>query len=203
MSPKPRLLLATNNLGKAAEFRQLLEGCGWEIVTPAEIGLNVQAEETGQTYQENARMKAAQYAQASGLVALADDSGLEVDFLGGRPGLLSARYAGPDRTDGERVQALLEELAGVPDEQRTARFRCVVAIADPAGRAEVVEGTVEGRIAHEPRGDNGFGYDPVFLLHDRGVTTAELPPGEKNEVSHRGAAVRKARAVLETWLHEA
>ncbi len=199
----PRLLLATNNAGKVAELRQLLEGCGWDLVTPAEIGLNIQAEETGQTYQENARMKAVAYARASGLVALADDSGLEVDSLGGRPGLLSARYAGADRTDAERVQALLRELAGVPDEQRIARFRCVIAIADPAGRIEVVEGTVEGKIAHEPRGDNGFGYDPVFLLPERGLTTAELPPDEKNAVSHRGAAARKARAVLEKWLREA
>jgi XTP/dITP diphosphohydrolase len=198
----PQLLLATNNPGKAAEFRQLLAGCGWEIVAPAELGLNVQAEETGQTYAENATIKAVEYARASGLVTLADDSGLEVDALGGRPGPLSARYAGPDRTDPERVQALLQELAGVPDEERTARFRCVIAIADGTGRVELVEGTVEGRIGHEPRGENGFGYDPIFLLPERGMTTAELPPDEKNAVSHRAAAARKARTVLERWLRE-
>ena len=203
MSAKPRLLIATNNLGKVAEFRRLLDACGWELVTPADIGLELEVEEAGQTYAENATIKAEAYAKASGLVTLADDSGLEVDALGGRPGPLSARYAGPDRTDGERVQALLQELTGVPDDKRTARFRCVIAIAEPEGRVELVEGTVDGRIAHEPRGENGFGYDPVFLLPDRGVTTAELPPDEKNAVSHRGAAARKARAVLERWLREA
>jgi XTP/dITP diphosphohydrolase len=199
----PRLLLATNNPGKVAEYRQLLDGCGWEIVMPAELALHVQVEETGQTYAENATIKAVEYARASGLVTLADDSGLEVDALGGRPGPLSARYAGQDRTDAERVQVLLQELADVPDEQRTARFRCVIAIAEPAGRVELVEGTVEGRIAQEPRGENGFGYDPVFLLPDRRATAAELPPDEKNAVSHRGAAARKARAVLERMLREA
>jgi len=203
MSAKPRLLIATNNLGKVAEFRRLLEGCGWELVTPADIGLELEVEEAGQTYAENATIKAEAYAKASGLVTLADDSGLEVDALGGRPGPLSARYAGPDRTDEERVQALLQELTGVPDDKRTARFRCVIAVAAPEGRVELVEGKVEGRIAHEPRGENGFGYDPVFLLPERGVTTAELPPDEKNAVSHRGAAARKARAVLERWLREA
>lgn len=200
MPPMPSLLLATNNAGKAAEFRQLLDGCGWELVTPADIGLDLQVEESGQTYEENATMKAVNFAQASGLLTLADDSGLEVAALNGRPGVLSARYAGPNRTDAERVRALLAELSDVPDEQRIARFRCAIAIADPAGRVELVEGAVEGRIAHAPRGDNGFGYDPVFLLPDRGVTAAELPSGEKNAISHRGVAARKARVVLESWL---
>lgn len=199
----PKLLLATNNPGKLAELRQILDGCGWEVVTPAELGLNLEVEETGQTYAENATQKAVQYARASGLVSLADDSGLEVDALGGRPGVLSARYAGPDRTDEERVQALLEEITDVPDEQRTARFRAVIAVAEPGGRVEMVEGTVEGRIAHEPRGANGFGYDPVFLLPERGLTTADLPSEEKHAVSHRGVAARKARAVLERWLRDA
>jgi len=199
----PRLLLATNNAGKVAEYRQLLDGCGWELVTPADIGLHLQVEESGQTYGENATMKAVHFAQASGLLTLADDSGLEVDALNGRPGVLSARYAGPDRTDEERVQALLQELRDVPDEQRAARFRAVIAIAKPDGAVELVEGTVEGRIAHEPRGANGFGYDPVFLLAERGLTTAELPSDEKHAVSHRGVAARKARVVLEEMLRGA
>lgn len=199
----PRLLLATNNPGKVAELRHLLDGCGWQIVTPADLGLKLEVEEVGQTYAENATMKALAFASASGLVTLADDSGLEVDALGGRPGLMSARYAGPDRTDAERVGKLLDELSGVPDEQRGARFRAVIAIADAAGRVELVEGTVEGRIAHEPRGENGFGYDPVFLLPERGLTAAELSPDEKHAVSHRGVAARKARAVLERWRHGA
>ena len=198
----PRLLLATNNAGKVAEFRQLLAGCGWELVTPAELGLTMQVEETGQTYAENATLKAVEYARAGGLVTLADDSGLEVDAMDGRPGVLSARYAGADRTDQERVQAMLQELAGVPDDERTARFRCVIAIADTTGRVELVDGTVEGRIGHEPRGENGFGYDPIFLLPDRGMTTAELPPDEKNTISHRAVAAQKARTVLERWLRE-
>ena len=198
----PKLLLATNNAGKVAEFRQLLAGCGWELVTPAELGLTIEVEETGQTYAENATLKAVEYARAGGLVTLADDSGLEVDAMDGRPGVLSARYAGADRTDQERVQAMLQELAGVPDDERTARFRCVIAIADTTGRVERVDGTIEGRIGHEPRGENGFGYDPIFLLPDRGMTTAELPPDEKNAVSHRAVAAQKARTVLERWLRE-
>ena len=198
----PRLLLATNNTGKVAEFRQLLAGCGWELVTPADLGLTIEVEETGQTYAENATLKAVEYAHAGGLVTLADDSGLEVDALDGRPGVLSARYAGADRTDQERVQALLQELASVPDDERTARFRCVIAIADTTGRVELVDGTIEGRIGHEPRGENGFGYDPIFLLPDRGMTTAELPPDEKNAISHRAVAAQKARTVLERWLRE-
>lgn len=199
--PAPRLLLATNNPGKVAEFRRLLDGCGWDIVAPADIGLNLSVEETGQTYEENAKLKAVAYAKASGLVTLADDSGLEVDALGGRPGILSARYAGPDRTDRERLEALLRELADVPDKDRTARFRCVIAMVDADERVEIVEGTVEGRIMTTPRGESGFGYDPVFLLPDRGQTAAELPPEAKDEISHRGVAARKARTLLERW-HE-
>ena len=200
MSAMPKLLLATNNAGKVAEFRALLEGCGWELVTPTEVGLALDIDEVGQSYAENATLKATAYAQASGLTALADDSGLEVDALDGRPGPRSARYAGADRTDAERVAALLGELEGVSDERRTARFRAVIAIATPEGRVETVEGTVEGRIGHEPRGANGFGYDPIFVLPDRGLTTAELPSEEKHALSHRGVAARKARAVLERML---
>ena len=197
-----RLLLATNNAGKIAEFRHLLAGCGWELVTPTELGLKLQVEESGQSYAENATMKALSFARASGLITLADDSGLEVDALNGRPGIMSARYAGPDRTDEERVEALLTELRDVPDERRGARFRAAIAIAAADGRVETVEGTVEGRIARAPRGAHGFGYDPVFLLPDRGLTTAELPSDEKHAISHRGVAARKARAVLERWLRE-
>jgi len=196
----PRLLLATNNAGKIAELRRLLQGCGWELVTPGELGLEIEVDESGQTYEENATRKAVHYAQASGLVALADDSGLEVDALGGRPGVLSARYAGPNRTDADRVHKLLEELRDVPDNKRTARFRAVIAIAGPDGRVETAEGVVEGRIAHTPRGEDGFGYDPVFLIPDRGRSVAELPAAEKDAVSHRGVAARKARVILESLL---
>ena len=198
----PKLLIATNNPGKVAEFRALLECCGWTLVTPQEVGIQLDLDETGQTYLENATMKAVAFAKASGLTALADDSGLEVDALDGRPGILSARYAGPDRTDAERASELLKELAGVADEDRTARFRCVIAIARNEDNVRSVEGTVEGRIAREPRGENGFGYDPVFLLPDRGLTAAELTPDEKHAVSHRGVAAMKARKLLESMLHD-
>lgn len=195
----PQLLLATNNAGKIAEYRQLLDGSGWQIVTPAEIELKIAIDETGQTYAENATLKAVAYASASGLTSLADDSGLEVDALDGRPGVLSARYAGADRTDAERAEALLTELRDVADERRTARFRCVIAIASGEDRVELAEGAVEGRIVREPRGESGFGYDPIFLLPERGLTMAELPAGEKHRVSHRGAAAREARVILERW----
>ena len=198
----PRLLIATNNAGKLAEYRTLLDGAGWDLVVPSDLGVELDVKETGQTYLENATMKAVAFAKASGMTALADDSGLEVDALDGRPGILSARYAGPDLTDPERASELLKELAGVPEAERTARFRCVIAIAKNEDDVRTVEGTVEGRIAREPRGENGFGYDPVFILPGRGLTAAELPPDEKHAVSHRGVAARKARRLLESMLHD-
>jgi XTP/dITP diphosphohydrolase len=198
----PRLLLATNNPGKAAEYRALLEGCGWELVTPRDLGLNLEVEEAGTDYAENARMKAEAFAKGSGLVALADDSGIEVDALGGAPGPLSARFGGDDISDRQRVALLLERLKGVPPERRSARFRCLIAVARPEGQVSLFEGQCEGRVAEEPRGEGGFGYDPVFLLPERGLTLAELPPEEKNAVSHRGRAARAARVLLEGLLRE-
>jgi len=198
----PRLLLATNNPGKAAEYRALLAGSGWELVTPADLGLKLGVEEVGGDYAENARIKAEAFAKASGLVALADDSGIEVDALGGVPGPLSARFGGEDASDAQRVALLLERLAGVPSERRSARFRCLIAVARPDGEVSLFEGQCEGRVAEEPRGEGGFGYDPVFLLPERGLTLAELPPEEKNAVSHRGHAARQARALLEGLLRE-
>ncbi len=196
------LVIATNNPGKLREFQQLLDGCGFDLVTPRDLGVNFDPEETGSTFAENATLKAVEAARACGLVALADDSGLEVDHLGGRPGIFSARYAGGDRTDpnvseARQLELLLEEMDGVPDAQRTARFRCVIAIAQPnSDDVQLVDGVFEGRIAHEPRGTNGFGYDPIFVVDGRDVTSAELPPDEKNRISHRGAAAAKARALL-------
>jgi len=197
-----RLLLATNNPGKAAEYRALLEGCGWELVTPLDLGLHLEVEEAGGDYAENARIKAEAFAKASGLVALADDSGIEVEALGGAPGPLSARFGGEDASDEQRVALLLERLKGVPPERRSARFRCFIAVARPEGEVSLFEGQCEGRVAEEPRGESGFGYDPVFLLPERGLTLAELPPEEKNAVSHRGRAARQARALLEGLLRE-
>lgn len=196
-----KLVIGTNNPGKLREFRELLDGCGFELVTPRELGVNFDPEETGATFEENATIKAVEAANSCGLLALADDSGLEVDHLGGRPGIFSARYAGGNRLDSNisearQLELLLGELDGVPDEQRTARFRCVIAIAPPDGPVRLVDGVFEGRIAHEARGTNGFGYDPIFLLPERGVTSAELPPEVKNRISHRGQAAVKALDLL-------
>jgi XTP/dITP diphosphohydrolase len=189
----PRLLLATNNLGKVGEYRALLVGCGWEIVTPADIGLELDVDESGPDYATNAKIKAEAFAGAGGLFALADDSGIEVDALGGLPGALSARYAG---TDEDRVALLLRQMEGVPPGKRACRFRCVIALAEPAGRVWFAEGECEGLVAEAPRGENGFGYDPIFYLPDRGCTIAELPSDEKNATSHRGRAAQKACALL-------
>lgn len=199
---RPRLLIATNNRGKAAEYRELLGDAGWELVTPRDVGLDLEVEESGRDYAENAKIKAATFAKASGLVALADDSGIEVDALDGAPGPLSARFGGEGIDDEGRVALLLERLAGVPPEKRSARFRCLIAVARPEGQVDLFEGQCEGRVAEEPHGESGFGYDPVFLLPERGLTMAELPPREKNAVSHRGRAARKAKAFLEGLLRE-
>ncbi len=197
----PRLVIGTNNPGKLREFRELLAGCGFDLVTPAELGVDFGPEETGSTFAENATIKAVAAMQATGLIALADDSGLEVDYLGGRPGIFSARYAGGDRTDSdltddERVQIVLDEMRGVPEAQRSARFRCVIAIATPDGTVQTVDGAFEGRLGEERRGENGFGYDPIFIVPERRMTSAELPAAEKNAMSHRGQAALKACEIL-------
>lgn len=199
--PLPKLVVATNNPGKLREFQQLLDGCGFELVTPAQLGIEFAPEETGTTFEENAKIKALEAARACGLPALADDSGLEVDALDGRPGVVSARYAGngrtdPSLTDEQRVDVVLAEMAGVPEERRGARFRCVIAVATPAGEVRTVEGVFEGRLGTAPRGENGFGYDPIFIVPELGVTSAELAPERKNQISHRGKAAMAARELL-------
>jgi len=193
----PRLLLATTNRGKAEEYRALLKGLDFELVTLDQVGISQTAEENYSTFEENARSKAEFYAALSGLITLADDSGLEVDALGGEPGIRSSRYAGDDATDADRVDFLLSKLRGIPGGKRTARFRCVIAIAIPGRKTGTFEGTCEGSIAIKPRGENGFGYDPVFYLPQYGITIAEISPGLKNEISHRGRAAKKARSLLE------
>ena len=162
-----------------------------------------EVEETGRTFHENAVIKAKEYARLSGLITLADDSGLEVDALGGEPGVLSARYTGPNASDEERNAYLLKKLEGVPTDKRTARFRCVIAIAFPDGKVEVVEGRREGVVQYAPRGNNGFGYDPIFLLPELGLTMAELPPEQKNTLSHRAEAARKAAVYLRSLYSKA
>ena len=177
------------------ELRRLLDGWGFEVVTPAELGLALEVEENGVSYAENAELKARAFAEAGGCVALADDSGIEVDALGGRPGLFSARYGGEGLDDVHRTALLLGELNGIPDERRTARYRAVVALAFPGDDAHTFEGVQEGRIGHAPRGERGFGYDPVFVV-DGGRMQAEISDDEKDRISHRGQAVRLAREYL-------
>ena len=197
-----KLLVATGNPGKLAEYVDLLAGVPYQLTSLTAERITFEVEENGTSYEENARLKAAAYAQASGLLTLADDSGLEVDALNGEPGPLSARYGGPGLSDAGRVQLLLAKLAAVPDAQRTARFVCVIAIAEPAGASHLVRGECHGIIIREPRGTSGFGYDPVFLLPEPGLTLAELSQEQKNTVSHRARAAQQARSVLVSLAHE-
>lgn len=191
-----RILLATNNNGKVREYRSLLSELPCKLVTPAEIGITSEVPETGNTLEENARLKAIALAGESHLVSLADDSGLEVDVLNGEPGPFSARYAGTNATDKDRVAYLLKRMEGIPPDKRTARFRCVIAIATPDGKVELCTGECYGIIIGEPRGKTGFGYDPVFYLPKLDKTMAELPMELKNKVSHRGHAARSVPGVL-------
>src|SRR3990172_2928090 len=176
----PRLLIATNNPGKAAELRGLFGDCGWEIVTPREVGVEFDVEEIGETYEENARAKALAGARASGLVTLADDSGIEIEAMGGEPGVRSARFLGEDATFEQRFAEIQRRLAGLPRSQRGARFVCVIAIAHPnTGNVRTALGEVRGLIADEARGGGGFGYDPIFWLPQHSETMAELPHHQK------------------------
>jgi epoxyqueuosine reductase len=195
-SKMTQLLLATTNQGKIRELRAILAGLPLEVITPADIGLNLDVAEDGSTYAENAAQKALAFARASGLTALADDSGLEVDALDGAPGLYSARYLSkPSASDADRRAFLLQNLDGKP-RPWTAHFRATVAIASPAGGVESAEGTCPGEIIPEERGNGGFGYDPIFLLPELGLTMAELPEKTKNCLSHRARAVQAAKPIL-------
>jgi XTP/dITP diphosphohydrolase len=191
-----RLLIATENVGKKHEFEQLLAPLPLELCTPHNLGLDFAVCEDGESYVQNARIKALCYMQASQLPTLADDSGLEVDALDGAPGLHSARYAGEGANDVDRYRLLLQKLAGVPWPERTARFRCVLVLAVPSGEVYVTEGTCEGIIAFEPKGDHGFGYDPIFYLPEQGLTMAQLAPATKNRLSHRARAVEQMLPIL-------
>ncbi len=198
MAERTRILLATNNPGKVREFRRLLAAAPFEVHTPAELGISLDVEETGSTYADNALLKARAFAEAGDCLALADDSGIEVDALDGRPGMYSARYGGPGLDDIGRTALLLRELEGIEPARRTARYRAVVAIAWPNDdEPRIFEGVQEGVIGFEPQGDGGFGYDPVFLVDER-RTQAQISDAEKDTLSHRGKAVRAAMA----WLAE-
>jgi XTP/dITP diphosphohydrolase len=191
-----QLLIATNNQGKVRELQEILSDLRVELVTPTQIGLTLEVEEDGSTYEENAAKKALAFARASGLIALADDSGLEVDALDGAPGIYSARYSSkPGATDADRRTYLLEKLTGKPHPW-TAHFHATIAIATPAGEVQFAEGNCPGEIIPEERGSGGFGYDPIFLLPELGQTMAELPAEEKNRLSHRARAAQAARPIL-------
>lgn len=192
MSGKKKLLIATTNLGKLNELRALLGDLPFSIVSMSEVGLTKDVEETGNSLEENARLKALTYSRLSGLLTVSDDSGLEVDALGGEPGHKSARYAGKDANDKDRLAFLLSKLRDVPEELWMARFRCVIALAEPSGRVELFEGVCNGRLVQDSRGNNGFGYDPIFLIPQLNKTMAELTTEEKNRLSHRAIAVRSA-----------
>ncbi len=197
-----RLLIATHNRGKLLEYQELLAGLPLELVTLDDVGLRDDVEENGATFAENARLKAVTYAHKSNLLTLADDSGLEVDALGGEPGIRSKRYAGENKSDAERIAFLLNKLREVPREKRSARFRCAIAVASPEGRVWESQGTCEGEIIFAPRGAHGFGYDPIFYFPERGVTMAELPTAAKNKISHRARAAQGAREILSRWIAE-
>lgn len=191
-----KLLIATNNKGKVKELQELLKDTGIDLVTPAQIDLRLDVVEDGNTYAENATKKAIAFANASGMISLADDSGLEVDALGGAPGLYSARYSPkPKATDADRRAYLLHNLQDKP-RPWTARFHAMIAISIPNRDVHLAEGICEGEIIPEERGTGGFGYDPIFLLNDLGKTMAELSMDEKNRLSHRAKAVMKAKVIL-------
>ncbi len=185
-----KIILATNNKNKLREFREILSPMGYEVISQSEAGADIEADETGTTFEENAYIKAKAIYDILHMPVIADDSGLEVDHLGGAPGVYSARYAEP----GHRCERVLSELEGVPDNERTARFRCVIYFIDADGKAQYVSGSCEGRIGYERRGSNGFGYDPIFLYDDR--TLAEMSADEKNAISHRGKAIRELTKLL-------
>jgi XTP/dITP diphosphohydrolase len=189
-----KLLIATTNQHKLSEYAALLGDLPFELVSLRDAGINDDVAETGDTFKANAEIKAVAYSEQSGLLTLADDSGLEIAALNGAPGVYSARYGGV--TGAEQLALVLKQLEGKPFHERMARFVCVIALAAPGQPTRFVEGTVPGAIEFEPKGTHGFGYDPIFYLLDRGMTLAEIPAEEKNQISHRAQAVKKARAML-------
>ena len=193
-----KIIFATGNENKMKEIRMILSDLGMPILSMKEAGICVDVVEDGATFEENALIKATEIAKTvDNCIVLADDSGLEIDYLNKEPGIYSARYAGENTSYDVKNNLLLSRLEGVPDEKRTARFVCAIAAAFPDGTREVVRGTMEGRIGHEIVGENGFGYDPIFYVPEYGCTTAEMNPEQKNELSHRGNALRAMRKIME------
>ena len=192
-----RIVFATGNAGKIKEIRMIMEDTGMEVVSMKDAGITADIDENGKTYEENALIKARAVAALTNDIVMADDSGLEIDYLNKEPGIYSARYAGKDTSYDIKNQMLIDRLEGVPDEKRTARFVCAIAAVFPDGTEEVVCEAMEGRVGYKIAGANGFGYDPIFFLPEFGMTSAEITPEQKNEVSHRGKALRSMRKVME------
>ncbi len=192
-----RLIFATGNADKMKEIREILGDLPVEILSMKEAGVSAEVEENGSSFEENALIKARAICELANEMVLADDSGLEIDYLNKEPGIYSARYMGEDTSYRIKNQNLIDRLEGVPDEKRTARFVCAIAAVFPDGKELIVRGTIEGRIGYEERGENGFGYDPIFYLPDLDISTAQLSREEKNSISHRGNALRKMKELLE------
>ena len=192
-----KIIFATGNENKLREIRQITENMGIEIVSMKDAGYYTEVEETGTTFEENAYLKASAIAKKCNLPTLADDSGLEIDYLNKEPGIYSSRFMGEDTPHSVKNAELLRRMEGVPDEKRAARFVCAICFVRPDGSSETVRATMEGRVAYKSAGKNGFGYDPIFFLPERGCTSAELSPEEKNKISHRGKALRMMRDILE------
>lgn len=194
------VIIATKNPGKAREFAQMFEPLGYQIRTLLDFPELEEVEETGATFEENAVLKAETISNALNKVVIADDSGLEVNALNGRPGVFSARFAGEEKNDEANIDKLLNEMKNVPDNKRQARFYCVLAVASPSQKTTTVSGECKGMILHSKRGSNGFGYDPVFWIAEKGKSMAELTPGEKGQISHRAMALKKLEASLTSLL---
>ncbi|XCP84915.1 RdgB/HAM1 family non-canonical purine NTP pyrophosphatase [Roseburia hominis] len=202
-----KIIFATGNKNKMVEIRMILADLGMEILSMKEAGIEIDVVEDGTTFEENAMIKASAIAalpevKAMDAIVLADDSGLEIDYLNKEPGIYSARYAGTETSYDIKNSLLLSRMKGVPDELRTARFVCAIAAVFPDGHKEVVRGTMEGRLAYEQAGENGFGYDPIFYLPEYGCTSAQLSPEKKNELSHRGQGLRMMRKIMERRICE-
>ena len=193
---KRKVIFATSNAGKMKEVRSILEGLDVEVLSMKEAGVFVDVVEDGSTFEENATIKATAIQKECGEIVLADDSGLEVDFLNKEPGIYSARYMGEDTSYRIKNKSIIDRLEGVEGEDRSARFVCAIAAAFPDGSVEITRGTIEGQIGYEEKGENGFGYDPIFYVPEYGCTTAELTLEQKNEASHRGKALRKMKEII-------
>ena len=194
---KRKVIFATSNEGKMKEVRSILEGLDVEVLSMKEAGIFVEVVEDGTTFEENAAIKATAIQKECGEIVLADDSGLEVDYLNKEPGIYSARYMGEDTSYRIKNKSLIDRLEGVEGEDRSARFVCAIAAAFPDGTVEITRGAIEGQIGYEEKGENGFGYDPIFYVPEYGCTTAELTLEQKNEASHRGKALRKMKEIMQ------